>query len=334
MLDALVDALLQSGWQTASVLRTEYPKAFPILSVRRNDSEREWRFLVVRRDRPPYPGELGQLKLPAATKDTGALLSTTFVSANLGEQLVRGGWSWVDDAGNCVLSAKGLLVERRVGRPTRRQPRTLPAGSGSWSIIRRLIVTPGKITTSELAKGAGVSQPRASQVLGNLAAQGLVQRVGRAWTVDRALLLDRFLAEYPGPGEAVECYYSLDPPNDVAAALARRAMRDRRIRYAVSGDVAADLLAPHRRPTHLVIYTAGSLPITGWQRAEGRDDANIILRGPTDLSMLQGEYHGHFGQQTIRLAHPTQVLWDLRDLGGSDREEAEERLRAWLLGNR
>jgi hypothetical protein len=42
---------------------------------------------------------------------------------------------------------------------------------------------------------------------------------------------------------------------------------------------------------------------------------------------LAGEFKG----ASIPLADPVQMIWDLLDLGGTDRAEAAGKLRQWLL---
>ena len=66
--------------------------------------------------------------------------------------------------------------------------------------------------------------------------------------------------------------------------------------------------------------------------AEGRHDANVIVRTPDDVSVfptsvLVADVDG----VDVPLADPTQQVWDLQDLGGADRLEAAGRLREWLL---
>jgi hypothetical protein len=70
----------------------------------------------------------------------------------------------------------------------------------------------------------------------------------------------------------------------------------------------------------------------GLVEAQGRHDANVILRMPADRSVFPVPplAAGLRGAQ-IPLADPSQMIWDLQDLGGADRLEAAGRLRAWLL---
>jgi hypothetical protein len=70
----------------------------------------------------------------------------------------------------------------------------------------------------------------------------------------------------------------------------------------------------------------------GLTDAQGRHDANVIMRNPEDRSVfpipvLAGEVQGN----EVPLADPLQQIWDLQELGGADRIEAAGRLREWLL---
>jgi hypothetical protein len=70
----------------------------------------------------------------------------------------------------------------------------------------------------------------------------------------------------------------------------------------------------------------------GLTDAQGRHDANVIIRAPEDRSVfpvpaLVGQVQGN----KVPLADPLQQIWDLQDLGGADRIEAAGRLREWLL---
>lgn len=184
-----------------------------------------------------------------------------------------------------------------------------------------------------LADQANVTQARASQVLGRLERLGLVEKTGRGrWRPDREAMLDRFLAEYRGPGGTERYLYGLDSLTDVSIAIATSAEPRRPI--ALSADVGPDLLTAWRRPSVLVVYARQELDVVavGLVDAQGPDDANVIVRDSTDLSVYPTpastvELRG----ARVPLADPLQMIWDLHDLGGADREEAAGRLRQWLL---
>lgn len=70
----------------------------------------------------------------------------------------------------------------------------------------------------------------------------------------------------------------------------------------------------------------------GLTDAQGRHDANVIMRNPEDRSVfLVPALIGQLQGNEVPLADPLQQIWDLQDLGGADRIEAAGRLREWLL---
>jgi hypothetical protein len=268
----------------------------------------------------------------------GPMLVAPFVSEPLASALRAAGWSWADTQGNFDLRAPGLVLrQRRTSTPPKRRRTRLPHGSGSLAIIRALIRfgqgDDEEARATALAAQAKVSQPRASQVLHQLHELALVERTkeGR-WSPRREALLDRFLAEYRGPDGLERDLYSLDPPADVAVRAARVSSAARPV--VVSADVAPDLLLAWRRPSVVILYSTADIDPSelGLVEAQGRHDANVIMRNPRDLSVfpvpqLVAELRG----VEIALADPAQQIWDLQDLGGADRLEAAGMLREWLL---
>lgn len=297
------------------------------------------RFAVEEKRRAPYPNELPKFRpIQKSLSDVGTpMLVVPFVSEPLGTSLTRAGWSWADSTGNFDLRSDQLVLRQRsTGTPPRGKASRLPQGSGSLAIIRALIAFP-RSTDEEprataLANQVGVSQPRASQVLHQLLELDLVARTPQGrWLPDREALLDRFLSEYRGPGGSEHFLYSLDPPNQVAARAAQQA--DARS-LAISADVGPDLVLPWRRPSVVILYTRQLLDLDQLRLvdAQGRHDANVIVRTPDDASVFPTHLLvADFGGIDIPLADPAQQVWDLLDLGGADRLEAAGRLREWLL---
>jgi hypothetical protein len=298
------------------------------------------RFAVQVKRRAPYPHEVEQLE--RSWRDPAGrglpLMVAPFVSESLGSILTRAGWSWADDQGNFDLRAPGLLLrQRRTTTTPAPKRRSLPRGSGSFAVIRSLVAfsdfegeEPG---ATALAAQAGVSQPRASQVLRHLHDLDLVENSGHGrWKPHREALLDRFLAEYPGPGGSEQYCYSLDSPTEVAIRAGQASAPRRPI--VASADVGPDLIVPWRRPSLVILYVKGVIDPSalGLVDAQGRHDANVIVRMPDDLSVFPG--HALIAQvrgNDVPLADPLQQIWDLQDLGGADRLEAAGRLRQWLL---
>lgn len=291
------------------------------------------RFAVTTKSRAPRPGQVaGMGDLWGRLEHWGApMLAAPFVSEAAGRALADARWSWADACGNADIRARGLRVNRRVSSaPTLRRPRGLPQGAGSWAVIRMLIADGRVDGATALARRAGVSQPRASQILSHLTEAGYVEREGRSrWRADRAELLDAFIAEYPGPQGETAWYYSLSSPaqtcDHVLAAAASASTR-----AAVSGDVAADRIAAWRVPTFTTVYVAEPHVLTRLRLtpATGPQDANVEVIVPDDRSVFC-----EAPTADASLAHPTQVIYDQERLGGTDRSEAGERIKTWLLNH-
>lgn len=167
-------------------------------------------------------------------------------------------------------------------------------------------------------------------MLARLTSAGYLEREGRSrWYVDRERLVDAFLEQYAGPGGSKSWFYSLDAPADLAKKAVESVM-DRGGELAISGDVAADQISPWRTPTQVTLYmtAAGSVREFDVVAANGREDANVEVIVPDDNSVFEAK-----GAGQLPLAHPTQVIWDLKRHGGADREEAAERIRSWLLSH-
>jgi DNA-binding transcriptional ArsR family regulator len=298
------------------------------------------RFAVRLKRRAPYPHEVRHLDRSRheLARQGRPLMVAPFVSKSLASILTEAGWSWADDQGNFDLRAPGLVLRQRqtnvMPAPTRR---SLPRGSGSFAIIRALVGFSGNDDdgpgATALAGQAGVSQPRVSQVLRQLYDLKLVERSGHGrWKPKRELLLDRFLAEYPGPGGSEHYYYSLDSPVDVAVRASHMGAPRRAV--VASADVGADLIVPWRRPSLVILYAKQVITPSGLGliEAQGTHDANVIVRMPDDQSVfpasaLVAQVQGN----DVLLADPLQQIWDLQDLSGADRLEAAGRLRQWLL---
>jgi hypothetical protein len=328
-------------WLQESGLVVEYQqvRGHSDAVVRVSSGGHEARFAVTLRKRAPYPNELPGLShvRDAALSVGQPLLVAPYMTETLGTMLTEHGWSWADSQGDFDLRAPGLVFRQRLSTKAPKPARsTLPAGPGSFAVIRALIESASASRTgaSALADVAGVSQPRASQVLRRLAELDLVERVGaREWRAHRENLLDRFLAEYPGPGGSEQHFYTLDPVSEVAIRAASQ-LGDQ---IAVSADVGPDLIRAWRRPTSAVLYLKYAVDPArlGLVRALGVDDSNVIVRLPDDRSVYPvPELRSRVRDVEVNLADPVQMIWDLNELGGADRADAAAELRTWLLTHR
>lgn len=341
MLMEVIKKLRESGIEVEQVSRpTQGARVQPDAMISVAASGAPVRFAVEQKRRAPYPNELANLAERRRVLDRAGrpLLIVPFVSEVLGHALAEAGWSWADAEGNFDIRAPRLLLrQRRAATPRRRARKKIPQGSGSLAIIRALIRfgegASEEPQASALAAQAGVSQPRASQVLHRLHDLALIERSRRGrWRPDRDALLDRFLAEYSGPGGSERYLYSLDAPSAVAT-LAARTHRPQ-TSLVVSADVGPDLVTAWRRPSVVVLYVSHEIAPAklGLVEAQGRLDANVIVRMPEDRSVFPvPRLVATIRDVEIPLADPSQMMWDLQDLGGADRLEATGMLREWLL---
>jgi hypothetical protein len=312
----------------------------------------------VRRLRQAEPGEELLLVVPSATDAVRLAVEAA-------------GWSliaWNPESphgpdgflnageGRVLPISRGSGLEGRL--PPRR--RRGPAAFGAMTVVRHLLQVPG-LTQVEVARRAGVSQGRVSQVFSDLTDRGLIRRLGRSgghWHVERwDDLLDHWLGEYPGPHGIATYWYGTDGP--VAQAeravelLSRPVARDLpgehrhgrvgRLRHwrpsVVSGDVAADRLAPWRRPERAVVYASEGRDLSAVGLVpSGSAEATCELVVPADPGVWTqavparsgfglGEEPGQVGPE---LADRTQILWDVLRSPGPDSHQAAEKYRVFL----
>ncbi|QHC57721.1 hypothetical protein [Rathayibacter sp. VKM Ac-2760] len=103
-------------------------------------------------------------------------------------------------------------------------------------------------------------------------------------------------------------------------------------RALLSGDSAADALAPWRIPTFAVLYAESSLPLESAGFAEtDSPEATLRVVVPADRTIWATAAAWYPSGRTV---DPLIAAWDLRQSGGSDADEAVDRLLdeelAWL----
>jgi hypothetical protein len=68
-------------------------------------------------------------------------------------------------------------------------------------------------------------------------------------------------------------------------------------------------------------------------RADSRAAGNIHVRYPEDRTVFPLiPLQRMRGPTCVNLTEPTQMLWDLLDLGGTDRSEAADHVITWMRG--
>lgn len=152
-----------------------------------------------------------------------------------------------------------------------------------WAAERLLLLSDRPRTQAQLAAELGVTQQAVSHALRR---HPLVRRTGVGWIADpRTRLLDKFLAQYPGPGGASTHWYGLDPPVRQSAA-ATAFCTERGIDVVTGGDVAADVYAPWRLPARAVLYAAEFVDLTeaGFSPAT-EDTGTLTITVPADPTL-------------------------------------------------
>lgn len=311
-------------------------------------------------DRPVTPKLLDQLSEQSSQRRSalGLLVISPSASHRVRELAVERGISLIALNSDLVSGPEGHLAFApgdvvALGRG-RGPDAPSPHRRRSWgtSLVLRGLLLDGIRTQREIAELVGVSQPWVSQVIAGLAQDRLVQparrsRVAGGWLVrDWMGLLHRWLALHQGPGGITTFWYGLGRPErqafSVVADLRRRQAPsahspDTREGSDVllSGDVAADLLAPWARPRRAVVHTRVGAELTSLGLTPSPPEhatlALVVAEDPGVWAFSTVAWRPEeLGRFAIPLADPLQVLWDLRASPGPDSNEAASHFIAWL----
>lgn len=201
-----------------------------------------------------------------------------------------------------------------------------------WALARYLLTAREPRRQSVIAQALGSSQQavsHAARALGELVADngaGLV-------VADPVRLLEQWVREYPGPRGQRFGWYALDPAAELAEhVVALTAQLE--LTALVSGDVAADQLAPWKLPASALVYVSGPIDLAG----DGfvptpLEEANVVTCVPDDPTVwtLASALDVEDDEATLPLADPALVYWDLLMSGTQDSAEAADHLAAALF---
>lgn len=206
-------------------------------------------------------------------------------------------------------------------------------GSGTAAIVRLLVASDDPLTGVAIARSVGVTQPRASQVLTQLAKYKAVRTTDDGFVGDRAVLLDLYARRTKVQLVEPESYWYSTRPLMVQARRLQDAAAEHAIALAFSADLAPDLTTPWRHPTVTIAYVSMVPPMdqAGLVPAEGRADASLIIRHTRDHTLLTVAPPWVSQIDGLAVADPVQQWRDLVDLGGEDRLEGADRLRSAIL---
>jgi hypothetical protein len=270
--------------------------------------------------RSPRPAEV-------STADVPSLLQVPHVSTRVAAALARSGWSFATTDGAALLRFPDgfTWATEAADRPEK------VAAPSQWSrgmsrvvhaVLARAVATPP--TQTALAKLAGVTQARVSTIVRDLARAGLITTEhGRPVVTNRHRLVDEWLKRRRF--DPMVTYWSTT--GDLGSAL-DTACKRLPGPVIVSGDVAADAEAPHRRPAQLLILTqAGSLTGPGMLPVLSVDEANVVHAVTDDPVVAAGAHDAEWRGRTFLAADPLQVLWDLEAAAGTDATQAAHHWR-------
>jgi hypothetical protein len=207
---------------------------------------------------------------------------------------------------------------------------------GRYALMRSLLRTSTPRRQIVLAEESGVSQAAISHILN--ANRDETIRQGAGWiAADPAKLIDTFLKSYPGPLGIATNWFGLESVREQARRVGAAAPSN--LELLVSGDVAADQIAPWRRPIKAVLYAKAGLshadgrsqlPQHGFAESKA-SQATLEFVVPADATIWATARA--WGSSTDRgpTVDPLIAAWDVGRTGGSDASEAVSKLREFVL---
>jgi hypothetical protein len=280
-----------------------------------------------------FPRDIPELsrRLDGAVERRG-LIMTEFLTPSAKRRLAEENVNYLDLTGNVrlILSRPGLFIETEGAatdpNPPEKGGRSL-RGAKAGRIVRALCDFPPPPSVSDLALKAGVDISYASRLLEWLAREGLVTRVsrGRVETIDRQRMIRRWADDY-SVFKSNEAQSFLDP-RGIANLL--RQLPASRIRYAVTGSLAANRLAPVAPARLAMVYlddpdqAADDLNLTATDTG-----ANVMLLTPFDEVVFDRTRI----DEGLTYVAPSQAAVDLLTSPGRSPAEGEAVL-AWMTRN-
>lgn len=186
-----------------------------------------------------------------------------------------------------------------------------------FGLLQAFALSPEPRTQAALANSLWITQAAVSQNLANL--KHLIEKTRGGWRAKEFdLVTKEFLETYTGAGGVERYLYSIEPvPEQVKRVAAERP------EAILSGDFAADLLAPWRMPDLAVFYSKSDLELQklGFI-STSKDKATLVEIVPADRTLwpLAQKKDGRL------LADSLLVAYDMKRSKGVDTPEAIEHL--------
>ena len=173
-----------------------------------------------------------------------------------------------------------------------------------------------------------------SQVAISNALRALGATVARETGGWRALqpdaLWEQFLAEYPGPQGITSYWLGLNSIMQQAQAVRDAAAE---LDVLLSGDPAADLIAPWRMGRRAIVYARTGLDLTHFGFSETtRENATLDCVVPADPT-IWSTARAWASTVSDWKTDPVLVAWDVQRTGGPDASDAVEKIRRTVLAD-
>ena len=272
-------------------------------------------------------------------RDAKLLLFSPAISKRVADICRERNVGYLDAAGNCLLQAEGLFIERSGrgnARPDTRPVRRLFAPKAS-RIVRVMLTEPRRRwQVQELARAARVSLGLAAKVKETLVTEGYaIERDRLLLLASPRALLDAWSRVYAPPGEQIDLHVP-DKAADVAVA---RWLEANAVRYGLT-QLAGAARAMGLAPVREFVFWMERPPPAAWatlqQQTTGErveSDGNVVLWLADDEAVFDGVRL--LGGPPLATVSPLQLYLDLRllDDGGLAADELfEHELSARFLG--
>jgi len=333
---AVVAARMPPGW--IAELSVDGGRGNAALAVRAPDGTRVSLPVLVRATVEPRDADTLVDDATARATDReagGALVAARFLTPRTRRELSDRGLNYADLTGNVrlVLARPGLFVEAvgadRDPAPSDRPLRSLK-GAAAARVVRALFDATPPIKLGDIAQAAGVSAAQTGRVAELLNQEGVLEQDPRraVTRVDRTRLIERWVEDYAFFNTNLTGLYV--EPRSFDKLLDR--LRESGLRYAVTGSLAADQLAPYAASKLAQIYVDDldlAADVLKLPAVPG-DGGNVVLAEPFDDVVFTGVWE----RDGITYAAPGQVAADLLTSPGRGPAEGEELLRQLTIADR
>lgn len=339
---ALVEQRLPPGWQldVEEEARLGDLRVDALAELRAPDKSRVLLLVEAKRllDARDVASALEQLELARTRMDRRAnvapMLVARYLSASTRERLERRGVAYADATGNLRLAfERPALFVRDVGAsrdPWRGpgRPRGSLKGPPASRVVRALVDFTPPVTVPELVARSGASTGATYRVVEFLEQEALIERQSRGaiTTVDWRALLELWSQDYGFQQSNTIASY-LQPRGLPALLEALRSTPE--LRYALTGSLAAERLAPYAPPRLAMIYVERLD-----QSAERLDLREVD--GGANVLLATGDYDVAFERtleiDRLRIVAPSQTAVDLLTAPGRGPTEAQA-LLDWMKAN-